>query len=380
MELNTNSTVNLPSDTINIIFEFAQPGSEETSENGGEIISERTGDQVVDLVHYPAGSHGDPAVPAERSATNDVNCLSRSVATQETLQRDDERIKNHVTERRALTETSMGPMSNLQQMSVSNPQQPWISNSLQPSILNLPHMPTMMNLRIQNGQVVQRVYVQTPVQTQAFQKEKTSGTRPTQVKKKTNNKKGEDTQITKKQVEDTPITNSTKHALLKKVESTPITNSTKLALLNFLKKKSVATVSETNGKSGENNVDPEIQILSPVGGESNACNKDRTCSDQLSNTKEDLISVSARTENLRFPEIISIAESVSPNPVQSSQNSDQSLNELTSTAVQSISTYQPSNKQSDVTGVNGESTEKELKQTCKHFSVHPCTKGKTPPL
>lgn len=370
MELNTNSTVNLPSDTINIIFEFAQPGSEETSENGGEIISERTGDQVVDLVHYPAGSHGDPAVPAERSATNDVNCLSRSVATQETLQRDDERIKNHVTERRTLTETSMGPMSNLRQMSISNPQQPWISNSLQPSILSLPHLPTMMNLRIQNGQVVQRVYVQTPVQTQAFQKEKTSGTRPTQVKKKSNNKKGEDT----------PIINSTKHALLKKVESTPITNSTKLALLNFLKKKSVATVSETNGKSGENNVDPEIQILSPVGGESNACNKDRTCSDQLSNTKEDLISVSARTESLRCPEIISIAESVSPNPVQSSQNSDQSPNELTSTAVQSISTYQPSNKQSDVTGVNGENTEKELKQTCKNFSVHPCTKGKTPPL
>lgn len=379
MELNTNSTVNLPSDTINIIFEFAQPGSEETSENGGEIISERTGDQVVDLVHYPAGSHGDPAVPAERSATNDVNCLSRSVATQETLQHDDERIKNHVTER-TLTETSMGPMSNLRQMSISNPQQPWISNSLQPSILSLPHLPTMMNLRIQNGQVVQRVYVQTPVQTQAFQKEKTSGTRPTQVKKKSNNKKGEDTQITKKQVEDTPIINSTKHTLLKKVESTPITNSTKLALLNFLKKKSVATVSETNGKSGENNVDPEIQILSPVGGESNACNKDRTCSDQLSNTKEDLISVSARTERLTCPEIISIAESVSPNPVQSSQNSYQSPNELTSTAVQSISTYQPSNKQSDVTGVNGESTEKELKQTCKNFSVHPCTKGKTPPL
>lgn len=369
MELNTNSTVSLPHDTINIIFEFAQPELEETSVNGDGIMSERTGDQVVDLVHNPSGSHGDPAVQAQRSSTNDLNCLSGSVATQaKTLESDDERMKPCVTKRKTSIETSQ---SNVPQLSISNPQQPWFSNSLQPSISCLPQMPTM---QIGNKQVVQRVYVQMPVQTQVFQKQKTSETKSTQVKKKSNNRKVDYSCITKKQAEGTRITD-------KQVDCTPITNSTKLALLNFLKKKSVATVNETNGKSGEDHMEPEIQILVPVGEDSNACNKDKTYSDQLSNIGKDLIDIQVRTEDQRCQEIEFIAESCSPEPVQSSQDSTQSFNELTSTGVQSNSTYQPSNQKSDAAGVNDEITDKDMKQADKNCSsVSLCTKGKTLPV
>ena len=356
MELNTNSTDSLPHDTINIIFEFAQPESEETSVNGcvngDEVMSERTGDQVVSLVHNPLVSHGDPAVPAQRSSAKDLNCFSTSDATQETLQSNDAQ--------KTSKETSV---SNVPQLLISNPQQFWISNSQQPSISGLPQMPTM---RIGNKEVVKRVYVQMPVQTQVFQKQKTSETRPMQVKEKSNNKKVDYTRITKKQSEGTQITD-------KQVDSTPITNSTKLALLNFLKKKSVATVNETNGKSGENH----IQSLVPVGEENNACNKDKPYSVQRGKIRKDLIDIPARTKDQRCPEIVSITESCSPEPVQSSQDSTQSLTGLTLGAVQSNNTYQPSNQKSDAVGVNDESTDKEMKQAEKNCSVSQCTKGKT---
>lgn len=353
MEMNTSSTISLPHDTINIIFEFAQPGSEETNVNGDGIMSERTGDQVIDLVHNPPGSHGDPAVPAQRSSTNDINCFNRSAATQETLCSDDAQ--------KTSIETSK---SNVPQLSISNPQQPWISNSLQPSISCPPQLPTMW---IGNKQVVQRVYVQMPVQTHVCQNQKTSETRPTQERKKSNNKKADYTRITKNQAEHTQRTEM-------QVESTPITNSTKLALLNFLKKKSVATVNEANGKSGENRIEPEIQSFEPVGQASDACNKDKTCSNQLSNIQKDLIDIPARTEGQRCPETVSITQSCSPEPVQSSQESTQSFNELTPTAVQSNNTCQPSNQKSDAIEVNDESTDKEIKQADKNCSVSPSTK------
>ena len=348
MELNTNSTVSLPHDTINIIFEFAQPEPEETRVNGDGIMSERTGDQIIDLVHNAPGSHGDPAVSAQRSPTNDGNHFSTSVTTQETLQNDDAQ--------KTSVETGK---------SISNPQQAWISNSLQPSISCLPQMQTV---RIGNKQVVQRVYVQMPVQTQVFQKQKTSETRPTQVKKKSNNKKADYTVITKKQPEGTQVTD-------KQLHGTPITNSTKLALLNFLKKKSVPTVNETSGKTGEEKVEPEIQSLVPVGGDSNASNKDSSYSDQLTNIQKDQIDTPARTEDQRCQERVFIAESCSPDPVQSSQDSIQSFNELTSTAALSNNTYQLSNRKSDATGVNDEITDKDMQQ-----AVSPCTKGKALPV
>lgn len=355
MELNTNSTVSLPQDTINITFEFAQPESEETNVNGDGIMSERTGDHVVDLVHNPPGSHGNPAVPAQRSSTNDLNCFNRSTATQETLQRDDSQ--------KTLVETSA---SNMPQLSTSNRQQPWISNSLQSSISHPPQLPTMW---IGNQQVVQRVYVQMPVQTQVFQKQNTSETRPTQVKKKSNNKKADYSFITKKQTERTQITDM-------QGDSTPITNSTKLALLNFLKKKSVATVNETNGKSGEDHIEPEIQSFVPAG-QDDACSEDKTSSDQLSNIQKDQIDIPARTEDLRCPETVSITQSCSPDPVQTSQESTQSFNELTSTVVQSNNTCQPSNQKSDAMGVNDLSTDKEMKQAENNCLVSLSTKGKT---
>ena len=360
MELNTTTTVNLPPETINIIFEFAQPESEETRVNGDGIISERTGDQVIDLVHKPP-------VSAQRSSTNDVNCLSRSVATQSTLQSDDEQTKHCVTERKTSIETSQ---LNVPQLSISNPQQPWISNSLQPSSSGPPQMPT---IQIGNQQVVQRVYVQMPVQKQVFQKQKTSESRPAYVKKKSNNNKAEDSHITKQQAEGAQIPD-------KQVDGTTITNSTKLALLNFLKKKSVATVSRTNGKNSESYVDPEIQVISPVGEENNACNKYKTCSDQQRKIQEVQINLPATTENQRYQEIVSVSESCSPEPVQLSQEANQSFKELTSTAVQS-NTYQPSNQKSDATVVNDESADKEMKQADKICSsVSLCTKGKTLPV
>lgn len=354
MEMNTNSTVSLPHDTINFIFEFAQPESEETSVNEDGIMSEKTGDQVIDLVQNPPGSHDDPAVSAQRSSTNDLNCFSRSVTTQETLQNDDAQ--------KTSIETST---SNVPQLSISNPQLPWISNSLQPSISRLPQM---LAVQIGNKQVVQRVYVQMPVQTQVFQKQNTSETRPAQVNKKSNKKKADYSRITKKQPEGTQITD-------KQVHGTPITNSTKLALLNFLKKKSVATVSETSGKTGEEKVEPEIQSVVPIGEDSNACNKDKNYSDQLTNIQKDQSDIPASNEDQSSQEIVFITESHSPDPVQSSQYSTQSFNELTSTAVQSNNTYKPSNQKSDATGVNDGITDKDM-----HQAVSLCTKGKTLPV
>ena len=350
MELNTNSTVSLPQDTINIIFEFAQPESEETNVNGDGIMSERTGDQIVD--HTPPGSHGNLAVPAQRSSINDLNCFNRSAATQETLESDDSQ-----------------NTSDISQLSISNSQQPWISNSLQSSISSPPQLPTMW---IGNQQVVQRVYVQMPVQTQVFdfQKQNTSETRPTQVKKKSNNKKADYSFITKKQAERTQISDMP-------VDSTPITNSTKLALLNFLKKKSVATVNKTNGKSGEDHIEPEIQSFVPVGQENDACNEDKTSSDQLSNIQKDQIDILAMTEDQRCPETVSITQSCSSDPVQTSQESTQAFNELASTLVQSNNTFQPSNQKSDAIGVNDISTDKEMKKAENNCSVSLSTKGKT---
>lgn len=367
MELNTNSTVNLPHDGINIIFEFAQPESERTGVNEDRIISERTGDKVVHLVHNSLGSHDGPVVPAQRSSTNYLNCLSKSVATQKTLQSDDEQTKHCVTERKTSIETSQ---SNVPQLSISNPHQPWISNSPQPSILSPPPMPTM---RIGNKQVVQRVYVQTPVQTQVFQKQKTSESRPAYVKEKCNNKKMEDSRITKIQAEGAQITD-------KQIDGTPITNSTKLALLNFLKKKSFATVGERNGKSCESNVDPEIQIILPVGEEINACNKHKTCSDQLRNIQEAPANIPARTEDQESLETAPTSESCSSEPNPSSQVSTQSYNESMPTAVESNDTYHPSNQESDATDVDDKSTDKETKQADKNCSVSLCTKGKTLPV
>ena len=367
MESNTNSTVNLPHDGINIIFEFAQTESERTGVNGDGIISERTGDKAVHLVHTSPGSHGGPVVPAQRSSTNDLNCLIRSVATQKTLQSDDEQTKRCVTEQKTSIETSQ---SNVPQLSISNPQQPWISNSLQPSISSPPPMPTM---RIGNKQVVQRVYVQMPVQTQVLQKQKTSESRPAYVKEKCNNKKTEDSRITKIQAKSAQITD-------KQVDGTPITNSTKLALLNFLKKKSFATVVERNGKSSKSNVDPEIQIISQVGEEINACNKDKTCSDQLRNIHEAPANIPARTEDRESLETAPASESCSSEPNPSSQVSTQSFNESMPTAVEGNDTYHPSNQESDATEVDDKSTDKERKQADKNCSVSLCTKGKTLPV
>ena len=356
MEMNTNSTVNLPHDTINIIFEFSQPESEETNVNGDGTMSERTGDQVVDLIHNPPGSHGDPAVAVQWSSTNDLNCFNRSAASQETLCIDNAQ--------KTSIETSK---SNVPQLSISIAQQHCISNSPQPSISCPPQMPTMW---IGNKQVVQRVYVQTPVQTQVCQKQMTSETRSNQGKKKSNNKKADYTRITNRQAEHTQTTEM-------QVDSTPITNSTKLALLNFLKKKSVASANETNGKSGKDHTEPEIQSFEPVGQESDASNKDKTCSDQLSSIEKDVTDVSARTEDQRCPETVSITQSCSPEPVQSSQESTQSFNELKPTTVQSNNTCQPSNQKSEAIEVNDESTDKEMKQADKNCSVSPSTKGKT---
>lgn len=365
MELNTNSTVNLPHDGINIIFEFAQTESEETGVNRDGIISEGTGDKVVHLVHDSLGSHGGPVVPAQRTSTNDLNCLIGSVATQKTLQSDDDETKHCRTEQK----TSMS-QSNVPQLSISNPHQPWISNSLQPSISSPPPMPTM---RIGNKQVVQRVYVQMPVQTQVFQKQKTSESRPASVKEKCNNKKLEDSRITKVQAKGAQITD-------KQIDGTPITNSTKLALLNFLKKKSFATVVERNGESCESNIDPEIQIISPVGEEISACKKDKTCSDQLRNIHEAPANIPARTEDRESLETAPTSESCSSEPNPSSQVSTQSCNESMPTAVESNDTYHPSNQESDATEVDDKITDKERKQADKNCSVSLCTKGKTLPV
>ena len=212
-----------------------------------------------------------------------------------------------------------------------------------------------------------------PVQTQVLQKQKTSESRPAYVKEKCNNKKTEDSRITKIQAKSAQITD-------KQVDGTPITNSTKLALLNFLKKKSFATVVERNGKSSKSNVDPEIQIISQVGEEINACNKDKTCSDQLRNIHEAPDNVPARTEDRESLETTPASESCSSEPNPSSQVSTQSFNESMPTDVESNDTYHPSNQESDATEVDDKSTDKERKQAGKNCSVSLCTKGKTLPV
>ena len=365
MEVNINSTGNLPSDTINIIFEFTQPGSEEASENE-EVILERTGDQVT------SESHDAPAVPTQISSTNDVSCSIRKYATQETLEGDVvEQIQIYVTERR----TPEKSVSNSSQLSISNPQQPLISNPQQPSISNPQKLlisnpqqpstsnpqqslisnppqpsissarqrPSMTNLRINNGQVVQRVYIQTPVQT--------------------------DAKIHKGNISDSSLNMVGKIGYYKKVkvtannklvEGTQITNSTKLALRNFLKKKSAAHVSETNSKIVDDNADPAVQILSTAGEfkVSNACDNNRACSDQLSNIEKDTVNASTRTESQKSAEVVSIAESSSPNPMQSSPiNSAEKDN-----------SHQPLNQQSDVTGLNAENTDEEIQQADNNTS------------
>ncbi|KAJ7378233.1 hypothetical protein OS493_024182 [Desmophyllum pertusum] len=91
---------------------------------------------------------------------------------------------------------------------------------------------------------------------------------------------------------------------------------------------------------------------------------------QANNIEKDVdtINVPARTESQIDPDIISIAESSSPE--QSNENPDQSPVELTlkSTGVQSDNTDQPSTQQSDVAGVNDES-DKETKQGDNNSSI-----------
>ncbi|KAL9965867.1 hypothetical protein ACROYT_G029721 [Oculina patagonica] len=361
MEVNINSTITLPSDTINFIFEFTQPGSEEASENGNGVTSERTGNQFGDVAHCQVGSHDDPDVSAEISFTNDVNRSSGNDATQETLRSDViEQINTHVTKRKS----SEKSMTNSSQLSISKPQRPFISNQRQRMIsqrrqqsISNPQQPSissaqqkqqrpsdMFNMLIQNGQVVPRVYVQTPVQTEPLQKGEASTTRPQGVKKLANDKIVE-SMANNNTVEDI--------ASSEKVEGTQITNSTKLALRNFLKKKSAANVGETNDKSVVVNSDPEVQILSTVGEFEvrNACDKDRACSDQLSNTQEDAINVTTGTESQKVPEEVLIVESSSPDTVQTSSNSAQKGND-----------DQLSNQQSAITESNAESTVQEIKQ------------------
>lgn len=366
MEENITSTVNLPSDTINITFEFIQPRSDEAGENGAGVILERTGDQFVEVIHCPSGSPDHQAVPVQISSTNDVNCSNKDCETQENLHSAVvQGVKNCVTERKTsentLSNSSQVAISNPWQLSTANPPQLSISNLQQPLISNTQQRPSMINLRIQNGQVVERVYVKTPVQTQALQRKKTSTTRPKRPGKTANNKNMEDAASEKEaggtpnheEVDDAPANNS--------VEGTQIANSTKLALRNFLKKKCMAKVNETNGKSVGDNANRTVSITGEIE-VSNGCDKDRAYSHQLSNIEKDGINVSAAgTESQKGPEGASIAEFSSLNPVQTSANADQSPNESTLTAVQNDND-QPSNEQSDVTGSNVDSTVKEINQ------------------
>ena len=349
VNMNTDSAVNsLPSDTIgSIIFEFqAQPGSNKVSENGEGVISERTGDQVTHVVFCPPVSRNDPDVSPQISSTNGVYCSSRTVATQETSRSNVvEQIKNCVAKRTTLTSTS-------KQSSISKPRQ---SNLVDLS------KPSMIRLRIQNGQVVQNIHYVDIHATQADRQETQDGQRD-----KTTNIKPP------KKVEK-PANNYSKQ-----MEGPQITSSTKLALLNFLKKKYAGNTSEMSSKSGRDNDDPEVEIISTVREASSASEEDTTCSDQANNIEKDVdtINVPARTESKIDPEIISINESSSPE--QSNENPDQSPVELTltSTGVQSDNTDQPSTQQSDVAGVNDES-DKETKQGDNNSSIS--TEGKTLP-
>ena len=354
----TNSAINVPSNTINIILEFTQPETKQVNENG--VLPEETGDQLVQVAYCSSVSNNNPDVTAEISSTAGSEFSTTDNVTRKPSQSNVvEQIKRFVTERNSPSSNSIQPsILNVQQPSISNPQQPSISTPQGPSVISNPQQqaisnaqvctPSTFNLYIQKKEVVQRTL---NIQTQAVCLEKTANKRQQRVKEITS-------------------ANNNCHKSTEATQCSQITNSTKLALLNFLKKKYTGNISVANAETEQDNVDPEVRIVSTVEQESNGSGKEGSCSDETCNAENDVVKVATSTVS---QEIASITESSCTNPAQLSQNSDNSPGEqFTSTAVQSDNADQPLINQSDVSMMNTD-IDKERKKDDNNSSI--LTKG-----
>ena len=297
MQANANSP-DLPSDTINIIVEFAQPETDEVKENGKS--SEGSNDMAVHVVQISSALL-NPA-SSQTSLTSEAEVAS--IVHQKASRRDVfERIKRHLNGRK----TTKPVKSNSCPLSASNPlisypSRPLLTHLQQPSV----------GLLIQNGQFLHH-------QTQT-EKEKTEITPlETPVQKPTND-----------------------------IEGSQITNSTKLALKNFLKKKSAGAVNDISGERDRNTTSHKGQVISPVGEAGNSLRKDETCSNKVSDNEKnpaEVLPIGTESEKDLVTAVSDL--SASPNPVQSSQNSDVSPDGSSSTVVQGAEFDSPSTLQSD---------------------------------
>lgn len=361
----TNSAINVPSNTINIILEFTQPETKQVNENG--VLPEETGDQLVQVAYCSSVSNNNPDVTAEISSTagsefSTTDNVTRKTSTSNVV----EQIKKIVAERNSPSSNSMeSSILNVQQPSISNPQQPSISTPQEPSISNPQEFsvisnpqqqaisnaqvctPSSFNLYIQKKEVVQRTL---NIQTQAVCQEETANKKQQKVK------------------EITSVNNNYCHKTVEATQCSQITNSTKLALLNFLKKKYTGSINVANAETEGENADPEVQIVSTIGQESNGSGKEGTCSDETCNAENDVVKIATSTVS---QEIAPITESSCTNPAQLSQNSD-NLPGGQLTAAQSDNADQPLINQSDVSMMNTD-IDKERKKDDNNSSI--LTKG-----
>lgn len=301
MEANSNS-LDLWSDTINIVVEFAQPESNVVEENGE--ISKGSNNQAEHVIHLSPALFNS-AVPLQASSVSNINCSESTAGEIQETSRIDvvERIKKCVRRRK-----TSNPSNSLA-LPVSNPA---ISYQPRPSITSL-QQPSI-SLQIQNGQVTQKP--------QSFQKE-------------------------------AELVSVSSPMLPNQMGGTQITSATKLVLRNFLKKKSERIVNDNSSERGTS--DCEAQIISAVGESGSASKKDGTCTDHGSKVKNNLSPTGNECEN--NPDTVVVSESSSLDPVQSNQDTNAtSSDELTSTVtvVQGADSNSPLDQQSDIVHLDTE--------------------------
>jgi len=330
MEIDTNSP-DLPSDTINIIVEFADPVSSEEVIENGETVRDGS-DKTVHVIHISPALL-NPAVSSQTLSKSGVNSTENTaVEVQETSNSDVvEKLKKCLTGKKSSKPANSNLLPTLlPKTTISYPLKASV-NLKQPSI----------SLCIERGKVTC-------------------------------------TQIPQLAQYDAGLEKNSNASITRQAETTAnpargtqIANATKLALKNFLKKKSARHVNSRSDETGKSAADSVMQIISPAEEAGNLSKKVGTCSGQGSDTDKErnLSDVPTATESEKSCTTVPISESSSSNPMLSSQDP----NEVTSAVVQDVESNSPLPKQSDVIQHEGEHNQ-QMEQGCNDSSAS--TKGK----
>ena len=333
MEVNGNSTTDVPSDAINIIVEFAQSSSEGDKENGDILNS--SDDVAVHVFQISS--------ELLNSAQSQVSAVSDAEVTSSRLQRAShidviKRLKSHQNKQKTLQASkskSCPPAGHIP--SVISPQLPVVARELQFHSDEVVNCQTQVNKENRKRKITNTTPLESLVQGSTVEM------RPGQITSSTKRK------ITSVTPVESLVQGST-------VEMRPgqITSSTKLALQTFLKKKAAGIANGVSVDGNKNTTEPEVQISSP-GEEAGACD-DELHSNQAANKDKDLTEVSPPLESVNENGMATVggSESLTTNSLESAQDSLEPSKEMTSTAVQSENFITPSTQQSDIEQPSGE--------------------------